>query len=151
MSLEQTLRDRIKQAMRDKDALRRDILKLALSEITSQAALGDVSEEQAVKLVRKIIENNQESITALAKRDSGDDRDKLERLKTENEILGELLPQEWTAPQVKAFIEQQGLTEQITAANNNGQAMGAAMKALKAAGAAVSGKVVNQVIAELRG
>jgi hypothetical protein len=149
--LEETLKDQIKQAMRDKDRVRRDILKLALSEITSKSAMGEVTQEQAEKLVRKIVENNHESIAALAKRDSGDDREKLEQLKVENEILEELLPKEWSTQDVQTFIEKENLAEPIAAANNDGQAMGIAMKALKSAGAAAKGNVVNQVIRSLRG
>jgi len=149
--LEETLKDQIKQAMRDKDRVRRDILKLALSEITSKSAMGEVTQEQAEKLVRKIVENNHESIAALAKRDSGDDREKLVQLKVENEILEELLPKEWSTQDVQTFIEKENLAEPIAAANNDGQAMGIAMKALKSAGAAAKGNVVNQVIRSLRG
>jgi len=97
------------------------------------------------------VENNHESIAALAKRDSGDDREKLEQLKVENEILEELLPKEWSTQDVQTFIEKENLAEPIAAANNDGQAMGIAMKALKSAGAAAKGNVVNQVIRSLRG
>lgn len=151
MTLVDTLRTQIKQAMRDKDSVRRDILKLALSEITSQAAMGEVTEERAEKLVRKIVENNQESIAALAKRDSGSDREKLEQLECENKILEELLPKEWSVADVQSFIEKAGLAESIAAAQNDGQAMGIAMKAIKSEGAAARGNVVNQVIRSLRG
>ena len=140
----------VKQAMRDKDAVCRDTLKLALSEVRSRQALGDVSEEEAEKLVRKIIESNRQSMAALRERDQPDDAAKVEQMAREIEILEEILPKQWSSDDVLAFLEQQGVTEQIKAAGADGQAIGLAMKSLKGAGAPVDGKAVGEVVRSIR-
>jgi uncharacterized protein YqeY len=146
--LEQTIRDMIKQAMRDRDAVARDVLKLALGEVTSARAVGDVSEEQAVKLVRKIVEANHETIAALESR-GGDDR--IANLRREIDVLEALLPKQWTADDIERHLREDAtVLDQIQGAQADGQAMGMAMKALKAQGAPVDGKVVGEVVRKLR-
>lgn len=146
--IEQTIRQYIKQAMRDRDTVARDVLKLALGEVTSARAVGDVSEEQAIKLVRKIVESNHESIAALESR-GGDDR--IANLRRENQVLEALLPKQWPAADVERFLRNDAaVRDQIRGAQADGQAIGAAMKALKAHGAPVDGKVVGDVVRRLR-
>jgi len=147
--LEDTIREQIKQAMRDRDEIARDILKLALGEVTSARAVGDVSEEQAAKLIRKIVEANHESIAALQSR--GGDDDRIARLQREIEVLEALLPKQWSADDVEQFLRNEAaVLDQIRGAKADGQAMGVAMKTLKARGAPVDGKVVGEVVRKLR-
>jgi len=144
MTLEETIRDRIKTAMRERREVEKSILRLALSEL--QAVLtrtGELSEEQAQKIVRKLIASNEETIAASEGADHS-------RLVEENAILDSLLPKMWDADEIKAFLSAEAVLASIQAASNDGAATGAAMKALKSESAPVDGKTVSQIVRELR-
>ncbi|NLF30297.1 MAG: GatB/YqeY domain-containing protein [Planctomycetes bacterium] len=145
MTLEETIRGRIKVAMREKREVEKSILRLALSEIQAQEArAGSLSDEDAAKLVRKLIASNSETMAA----SPGADHTRLEQ---ENAILESLLPRLWDLQQTKAALAADaGALAAVKAAPNDGAATGAAMKALKSKQAPVDGKVVAQAVKELR-
>jgi hypothetical protein len=81
-----------------------------------------------------------------------------ETLVKENEILADFLPKQMTLEEIDLFIigeklfgKESELYESVVAAGNDGQAVGMAMKALKAAGKSVDGKLVKQSVGTLRG
>ncbi|MHC4996459.1 MAG: GatB/YqeY domain-containing protein [Planctomycetota bacterium] len=139
------IKARMIKAMKEKDTATRDILRLAMGEIqTVENREGKTPDNaQQVKIVRKIIKSNEETI-GLSK-----DEDARARLTQENETLASLLPQTLNVDQVVEALT--GVVEDIRAANNDGQATGVAMKTLKASGAAVDGGTVAQAVKQIRG
>ena len=75
-----------------------------------------------------------------------------QKLSVENSILAGLLPKEWDEQTVEAFFlnHDDPIFEQIQKAAKEGQAVGVAMKALKAANAPVDSKVVAAVVKKIR-
>jgi len=145
MTLEETIRDRIKTAMRERREVEKSILRLALGEFqTMQMRSGDLTEEQGLKILRKLMTSNEETIAAAPDADHS-------RLVEENAILDSLLPKMWDVEQVKAFLAADEILAGIQAAPTDGAATGVAMKALKGESAPVDGKTVSQVVRELRG
>ena len=138
------LQSRIKQAMRDKDTLTRDVLRVALGDIqTAESRGGDaMSDEKAQGFVRKLVKSNQETI-GLAK-----DPAVTDQLTREIEVLESLLPQTMSPDQIEAALAP--VHNAIAAADNDGQAMGVAMKSLKSTGAVVEGRDVNAVVHRMR-
>ena len=138
------IKKRMFDAMKRRDEVEKNILQVALGDIQTEAARsGDsVSDEQAGKIVRKIIKSNDESL-AVVKDETA--RTKLER---ENEILQSLLPQTLNVEQIAAALAP--VADQIKSAGNDGQATGVAMKHLKADGQAVDGKDVAQAVKRIR-
>ena len=158
--------------MKSGDTVTRDVLRVALSEIERATgsgchraiAGGDPSPDRAEGLpedkqqaiVRKLIKSNAETIS-LAKESAQTAGEHLlkklggvvEQLESENKVLQELLPEAWTEEQIAQLLITKSID--VTQAKNDGQAMGMAMKALKAEPeAVVDASIVKKVVGGLR-
>ncbi len=135
----------IKQAMRDKDTQKRDLLKVLLGEFQTAAARSsdELTDDQAQKIVRKMVKSNQEMIE-LSKRPEA-----IEQAKAELVLLESLLPKTLSVDEIVAALEP--VKDAVLAAGNDGQATGVAMKHLKGSGAVVEGKDVGQAVKQMRG
>ena len=144
MLLEQ-IKAQMFQAMKSGDTVAKEILKVAMGEITTDAARagrkGD--DEEALAIVRKLIKSNEET---LANTETAEQRATLTR---ENEVLGAFVPKTLGVDEIVAALA--GVTDAIRGAANDGQATGVAMKELKATGKNVSGKDVALAVKKLRG
>ena len=138
------IKARMFKAMKAGSKVETEILRVAVGEITTDAARpgkkGD--DEEALAIIRKIVKSNEETVSAL-----GEDSRKAV-LQEENRILQELLPQSLTEDQILEALA--GVSEQLKAAGNDGQATGIAMKQLKAAGSVVNGKDVSAAVRRIR-
>jgi len=143
----ETIKRRIKEAMLEKDAVTRDILRVAIGEIqTAEARGGDIGDAEAEKILRKLVKSNQETLAAI-----GDDpakQDQTLQLRRELEILEDVLPRILSLPDVEIALA--AVSEQIREAAGDGPAMGVAMKYLKGEGAAVDGQTVSQAVRNIR-
>jgi len=141
--LNDEIRRRLTEAMKRGDSVEKDILRVALGEIQTQATrAGSLSEEEQVAILRKLVKSNEETLAHTA------DAERKATLERENEVLRSLLPKELDADQIVAALEDQ--RDAIRAAANDGQATGIAMKALKAKGATVNGKEVAVAVKKIR-
>ena len=70
------------------------------------------------------------------------------KLLEENKVLTSLLPQYWTAGQIRERLQADGVNDQ--GAKNDGQAIGMAMGHLKKINAPVEGQTVKEAVAEMR-
>lgn len=143
--LVEDIKKRVVAAVKQGDAVTRDVLRLALGEIqTAEARKNAVlSDEDAAAALRKLIKSNEETLAALP---AGDER--IATLKREVEVLASLLPAQMTVPQIVEALAAHA--DAIKAAGNDGQATGIAMKHLKASGASVSGGDVTAAVKQLR-
>ncbi len=156
----ENLRSRITKAVKKHNEFERNILKVVLGEIqTIESRQGGITEDQAYKVVRKIIANNEETIQKIfeSTKDTnvqvvGNAASSLEELKKENEILSSLLPQIWDFSTTEAFFLNSNSSEieMIQNAKSEGQAIGIAMKALKSKRAPVDSKIVVEVVKKIR-
>lgn len=138
------IKKQITEAMKSGDALARDILRLALSEIQSAEARpqASASEDAAAAVVRKLIKSNEETLVHTT------DTERASVLRKESAILSALLPKQLSVDDIVAALA--GQRDAIKAAGNDGQATGIAMKHLKATGAAVSGNDVGAAVKKIR-
>jgi len=124
------------------------ILNVAIGEIeleTSRRMPPKINEEQVVKIVRKLIDSNRETIARL---EDGAAKDILIQ---EIDILESFLPQEWDENQIRRFIEDDSaLLSSVADAKSDGEATGKAMKALKSIKAPVAGKTVAVAVKSIR-
>ena len=143
--LVEEIKKRVAAAVKQGDAVTRDVLRLALGEIQTAEARKNapLSEEDAAAALRKLIKSNQETLAALP---AGDDR--IAPLEREVHVLTSLLPAQMDAAQIVTALAAQ--VDAIKAAGNDGQATGIAMKHLKASGAAVSGAEVTAAVKRIR-
>jgi hypothetical protein len=124
-------------------SLEKEILRVALGEIqTIEARKGALTEDEVAAIVRKLVKSNRETLDLST---SAEQRATLEQ---EIAILEALLPKGLDEDGLRAALSPQ--LDAIRAAGNDGQAIGIAMKALKALGTPVDGKLVGEVVKKLR-
>lgn len=135
------IKGRFKAAMKARNEVEREILRVAIGDITAR---GDdaQSDEQVQAVLRKLLKSVEETLSHQV---SDEERSKLT---AESQILRELLPKSLSEAQVIEALA--AVAEQIRAAQSDGQATGVAMKHLKASGAEVEGKLVSGAVRVIR-
>jgi uncharacterized protein YqeY len=140
----ESLKKGVQEAMRARDEVKKDVLRTALGEIqTGEARKGEpLTEDEAQKLIRKLIKSNEETLAVTA------DAAVKDRLLRENVLLEALLPRLLGVDEIVTALAP--VAEQLRAAKAEGPATGIAMKHLKSIGAAVEGTAVGEAIRRLR-
>jgi uncharacterized protein YqeY len=145
MALVDQIKARMFQAMKSGNTLEKEILRVAMGEITTDAARpgkkGDDEEAQAI--LKKLVKSNEESLEATQ------DETQKTQLRAEIEVLSTFLPKSLGVPEIVAALAP--VAEAVKTAGNDGQATGVAMKHLKTLGAVVNGKDVSAAVRQLRG
>lgn len=137
------VRKRMTQAMRDKDTLTRDVMRVILGELQAhETRAGSITDEQGHGIVRKLMKSNEETM-GLAK-----DPAVADKLRQENAILTALLPKTMSVDEIVAALAP--VADAVKAAGNDGQATGVAMKHLKSTGAVAQGSDVSLAVKKLR-
>lgn len=138
------IKKQIMGAMKSGDAVARDVLRLALSEIQTLEARKNApaSEDDAIGSVRKLIKSNEETLALTT------DAARADVLRHEVTVLSAFLPKQLSVDAIVAALEAQ--RDAIKAAGNDGQATGIAMKHLKSTGASVSGNDVGAAVKKIR-
>jgi uncharacterized protein YqeY len=138
------LRARVAQAVKEKDDVGRDVLRLAIGEIQTAEARASraLTDEEAGGILKKLIKADEETLAA----DPNGSR--APSLKHEIALLSALVPKGLGVPEIVEALAAQ--RDAIRAAKNDGQATGIAMKHLKGAGLAVDGNDVAAAVKQLR-
>jgi len=134
------IRDDVKTAMKAKDDVRRNILRVVLGDVeTQEARTGKTLEDEQVhKVIRKLIESNKEALAA-----RHDDK-----LVQENTVLEVYLPQLLSQDKILEALKP---IENDLKAMQGGQAIGRAIGYLKKEGLAADGKDVTAVVKGIQG
>ena len=144
MALLDQIKARMFQAMKAGNAVEKEILKVAMGEITTDAARpgkkGDDAEAQAI--LKKLVKSNEETL-ALSQ-----DETQKQTLRTEIEVLLSFLPKALGVPEIIEALAP--VAEAVKVAGNDGQATGVAMKYLKSLGVEVNGKDVSAAVRQMR-
>jgi uncharacterized protein YqeY len=146
MSLQRRIDEDLKDAMRAKNAARLSVLRLLKAalknaEIEKVGAEGELSDADAVAVIRKQVKQRQDSIESFEK---GGRAELAEKEKAEIGVLNAYLPQAMSAEELQKMV-----SETIAEVNATSRAqMGAVMKALqpKIAGRA-DGKTLSAEVA----
>jgi uncharacterized protein YqeY len=143
------LQAKLQEAMRSRDDLARDLLRVVLGEVSTRRARSgkEPGEEEVHGIVRKIIAGNDETRKELERRGQTT-HEAYSRLGRENAYLGTLLPRALDQAAIRKELEQ--IAAELKGARNDGQATGLAMKHLKGKGLAVLGEDVAAVVKDLR-
>ena len=149
MNLEQTINDKIKEAMRAKEQGRlralRAIKSALLLEKTSAKGDGAVSEEAGNKILQKLAKQRKESLEIFEQQGRDDLAGKE---KEELAVIEEFLPEQMGEEELKSYLEK--LIEEVGASTpaDMGKVMGRASKELagKADGKTISG-IVKSLLA----
>jgi uncharacterized protein YqeY len=138
------IKARMFRAMKEKREVEKEILRVAVGEITTEAARpgrkGDDAEATAI--VRRLQKSVEETLATVQ-----DDAQRT-TLKEELEILASLLPKALGLDEIVAALAP--VAEAIRAASGDGPATGIAMKHLKGAGISADGKLVSEAVKRVR-
>lgn len=143
MTLETQIRTRMTEVGYASDEAK--FLRTILGELQLEQNRPGFDDNKALGIIKKSLAGNEETRGYLKE---GDDR--LPRLSWEDDILKSFLPSYLSADEIRKLLEDAGVNAQIAASDNEGKAMGMAMKSIKAAGAVVEGGTVKEVVKELR-
>ena len=146
MTLQERVDSDLKDAMRARDAARLGVLRMLKSalkyaEIEKPGAATQMSESDAVQVIRKQVKQRQDSIESFTK----GGRPELAAKETEElKVLNSYLPQQISAEELQATVRDTIM--ELNAATK--AQMGAVMKALQAKiGGRVDGKTLSQEVA----
>ena len=134
-----------RQAMKDKDTVRRDTLRMVLAAVKNAeiAKRGELSDGDVLGIIAKEVKQHQESIEAFK---AGNRQDLVEKEQAELVILEEYLPQQLTREEViaeaRTVIEETG----AQGPNDKGKVMPKLIAKLKGQ---ADGKVINEIVTEL--
>ncbi len=132
------------QSMKDGDLVAKEILRVAVGEITTDAARpgrkGDDAE--AVAILKKLVNSIEDTLSTAS------DPAQKASLERERTILSAFVPQTMGVDAIVAALE--AVKNDMRTAANDGAATGIAMKALKASGANVNGKDVAIAVKQIR-
>lgn len=140
MSLAAEIKKAMFAAMKAKQNVEKEILRVALGEITKT---GDEPNDNEVQgILKKLIKSNREAQAA------SEDAEVKAKLDQEIAALETFLPKTLSVAQIQEALAL--VADQIKAAPNQGPAMGLAMKTLKAAGAEADAGDVAKAVSALR-
>jgi len=134
MTLQEKIREEIKNAMRAKDETRTLVLKGILSAFTNELVAtkrtpqDKLPDEEALVVITRLAKQRKDSI---AQFEAGGRADLAEAEKAELKVLEEFLPTLMSVEEIRKIAEAKKTEMNITDATQKGQFMGALMKDLK--------------------
>jgi uncharacterized protein YqeY len=137
------LNDAVKEAMKNKDAARRDALRMTVSaikqiEIDTQKEL---SEDDVLAVLQKEAKKRRETITELTNAGRPVDSEQFEL-----SVIEEFLPRQMSADEIKAVAQAVIAETGASSAKETGKVMGLVMARVKGS---ADGKLVSQVVRDL--
>lgn len=138
MSIIEQLNEGIKEAMRSRNQLRLDVLRMLKSKIMAVDARCSLSDTEVVKLFKTYFGNLQE---ALEQAQAVNRPDAAEQLKSELEIVQEFLPKALSLEETQRLVEQ--AIEESGAKTKKD--LGLVMKALMKLNSGVDGKLAKDL------
>jgi hypothetical protein len=144
MALVDDIKQRMFLAMKAKNEIEKEILRVLLGELQmAEARSGKpTADRDAVAVARKLVKSNEETLNV------AEDAAQKATLEAELAVLRSFLPSTLGPDEIVEALAP--VSDAIRAAGNDGQATGVAMKHLKAAGAPVDGRDVADVVKKLR-
>lgn len=147
MSIFENLGEEIKAAMKARDALRLETLRAIKKELlearTAKNAGGEVSEENEIKLLQKMVTQRRDSADIYNAQGRAD---LSEKEVLEAQIISAYLPLQLTTEELEAAVKAIITTQNATSMKDMGKVMGAASSQL--AGKA-DGKDISQMVKKL--
>ncbi|MDP9036026.1 MAG: GatB/YqeY domain-containing protein [Myxococcota bacterium] len=146
------IKQRMTRAMRDRDTVAKAILGLAMGEIQTAEARANrpLTDDEAAAVVRKLVKSNEETLGHVATRESASEASDSPSatLRREIEVLASLLPKALSAEALAGSLAE--VADALRGAKTEGQAMGIAMKHLKARALQADAEPVREHVQKLR-
>jgi hypothetical protein len=149
MSLQENIMDKMKEAMKTKDKVALESLRAIKSEIllaqTKSAASSELTEDEEIKLLQKLVKQRKDS--AAIYKDQGRN-DLVEPELAQVEVISQFLPVQMSDEEVKKVVAEIMKTVGATSMKDMGKVMGLASAQL--AGKA-DGKAISTAVKQLLG
>ena len=142
MALIERINDEIKDAMRKRDVLRLETLRMLKSKILAADARGNLPDTEILKLFKSYLGNLQEALTQTITANRPEMASKLE---SEIVIVQEFLPKALSLEETQAIVEQ---AIQESGAKTKKE-FGLVMKAIMKLSSAVDGKLAKEIANQL--
>ena len=142
MLFKDRLNEDLKDAMRNKDAIKRTVIRTLLSEIRNAeiAAQKDLQESDIEEVMSKQAQQRKDSIEAY---DEAGRQDLVDKETAELNIISEYLPEQMTEVEIEGIIAETLDKVDATGPSDMGKVMGALMPLVKGR---ADGKVVNALV-----
>lgn len=134
----------LQKAMKEKDNLRLETLRMMKSKILNVNARGDLPETEIIKILTKYAKSLEDTIEETKKVNRPEAVEKLDK---ELAIVREYLPKQLSADEVKKAVEEAIAASGATSIKD----MGKVMKEVLAKHPGIDGKMVNQFVREKLG
>lgn len=143
--LKARLQTALKEAMTNKDNLRRDVIRMMLSAIKQVEVdtRKELTAEDMIAVLQKEAKKRRESIDEAEKAGRGAIA---EQEKAELAILESFLPRQLSRDEIRTIVEETIAQTGVTSAKEMGKLMGALMPKVKGL---ADGKLVNEIVREL--
>lgn len=142
MTMIDKINDEIKDAMRNRDQIRLETLRMLKSKILTADARSNLSDAEVIKLFKTYFGNLQE---ALEQSQAANRPEIVEKLKAEIAIVQEFLPKAISPEETKKIVEQ-AIAESGAKTKKD---MGLVMKGIMKINNAVDGKLANEFARQL--
>ena len=138
------IKTRMRAALQARDEVTKTILGLAVGELQTGEARAnrELTDAEAAAIVRKLIKSNEETLSLAG------ETAEAPRLRKEIEVLSAFLPKAMGPDDIAAALGP--VVDAVRAAKGDGQAMGVAMKHLKASGAVALADDVKKAVERIR-
>lgn len=144
MLKEQLLED-LKNAMKEKDEIRKNAVQMVRAAILQVEKDNGISleDDKIIEIIAKEVKKRKDSIEDYKK---GERQDLVAQIETEIEILSKYLPKQLSKEEIKKVVEQVIKEVEATSIKDIGKVMKAAKEKI---GASADGKAINEVVKEL--
>jgi uncharacterized protein YqeY len=145
MSLTEQLNADLKQAMREKDQLRLETLRMVRAELLKlekDGREGGVSDDEAQKCVARLIKQRRDAAEQFR---NGNRPELAEKEDAEADLLKVYLPEEVGDDEINAALDEVIAQTGASAPSDIGKVMGITLGKLKKSGKMVDGKKVNEL------
>ena len=148
MTMQTRLDDDMKQAMRDRNAPRRDVIRLLRSAIRNEEirVQKDLDDDAVIQVLSRQAQQRRDSIEAFTQ---GNREDLADKERAELEVIMEYMPQQLSADEIAALVAQTISEVGASGPGDMGKVMSAIMPQVR--GRAEGREVSAAVMARLRG
>ena len=143
-TLKTKLEDDLKQAMRERNAQRRDVIRYIRSEIRNQEIRlrRDLEDDDAIQVLSRQAQQRRDSIEAFQ---SANRQDLVEKERAELEIITEYLPQQMGEDEIRALVAQTVAETGAVGPRDMGKVMSAIMPQVRGR---AEGRQVSALVSE---
>ena len=143
-TLKTKLEDDLKQAMRERNAQRRDVIRYIRSEIRNQEIRlqRDLEDDDAIQVLSRQAQQRRDSIEAFQ---SANRQDLVEKERAELEIITEYLPQQMGEDEIRALVAQTVAETGAAGPRDMGKVMSAIMPQVRGR---AEGRQVSALVSE---